>query len=84
MSGIHQSSLQDVLGRERLLGILRYRSGGDVLRAADALVEGGVRVLEATIDTPGALQVIEGCAGRAGVWAGAGTVTTGEEVRRAA
>lgn len=63
-----------------LLGIVRFHDGGDVSGAVDALLRGGIDLVEVTLDTPGALDAIE----RAGGRVGAGTVVTGEQVRAAA
>ena len=63
-----------------LLGIVRFHAGGDVSGAVDALVRGGIDLVEVTLDTPGALEAIE----RAGGAVGAGTVVTAEQVRSAA
>ena len=77
-------AVRQALGRERVLGILRYREAGDLEGAVGALAEGGLRVFEITIDTPGALGAIEKWAGRDDLCVGAGTVTTTEDVRRVA
>ncbi len=72
------------LGRGGVLAILRYRSGGDVLGALDAVVDGGIGVVEVTVDTPGAWDAIAAAVSRPGVLVGAGTVTEVEQVRRLA
>ena len=41
-----------------LLGIVRFHRGGDVAGAVGALVRGGIELVEVTIDTPGALEVV--------------------------
>lgn len=68
----------------RVMAILRYREGGDVSAAMAALADGGVRVIEVTVDTPGAWAAIEKQAQRSDLLLGAGTVTTTEQVRRVA
>jgi 2-dehydro-3-deoxyphosphogluconate aldolase/(4S)-4-hydroxy-2-oxoglutarate aldolase len=78
------SEVRDRLADDRVMAILRYRDGGDVRGAVDGLVSGGVRVLEITVDTPGALDAIGHAAGLPGVVPGAGTVTDADEVRRVA
>lgn len=77
-------SVRETLGRERLLGILRYPAPGDLAGAIGALVTGGVRVFEVTLDTPGAVEAITTWSAREDVCVGAGTVTTTEDVRRVA
>ena len=63
-----------------LLGIVRFHRGGDVAGAVGALLRGGIDLVEVTLDTPGALEVIEGSGGTVG----AGTVVSAEQVRAAA
>jgi 2-dehydro-3-deoxyphosphogluconate aldolase/(4S)-4-hydroxy-2-oxoglutarate aldolase len=78
------SDVRARLSEDRVMAILRYRDGGNVRGAVDGLVSGGVRVLEITVDTPGALGAITHAAGLPGVVPGAGTVTDPDEVRRVA
>ena len=81
---IRGSDVRERLAADRVMAILRYRDGGDVRGAVDGLVSGGVRVLEITVDTPGALDAITYAAGLPDVVPGAGTVTDPGEVRRVA
>jgi len=62
-----------------LLGIVRFHEGGDVSGAVDALVRGGIELVEVTIDTPGALAAVERAAGEGRV-VGVGTVVSVEQV----
>jgi 2-dehydro-3-deoxyphosphogluconate aldolase/(4S)-4-hydroxy-2-oxoglutarate aldolase len=65
----------------RLLGIVRYRDAGDVDGALGALVRGGIRLVEVTLDTPGALAAVE--RGRRSGWSiGVGTVLESDHVDR--
>ena len=66
-----------------LLAIVRFREPTDLGTTLDALVEGGIRVLEITLDTPGALDAIERAAA-SGRIVGAGTVTNADQVRACA
>lgn len=66
-----------------LLGIVRFHQGGDVSGAIEALVRGGIELLEVTIDTPGALAAVEWAAGD-GRTVGVGTVVSAAQVRDAA
>lgn len=75
-----REALAEALARDRVMAILRYREGGDLQAAVDALVEGGIAVLEVTVDTPGALEVIAETAVRPGVLVGAGTVLSPDQV----
>jgi len=68
---------------ERLLAILRYRSGGPVGAALAALRRAGVRLAEVTVDTPGAYDAVQEAAA-AGHLVGMGTVTAVSQVRDAA
>ena len=77
-------SVVELVRRERLVAILRYREGGDVDGGAlAALAAGGVLLAEVTIDTPGALEAVAE-ARRQGRPVGVGTVTTAAQVRAAA
>ena len=71
-----------VLGSTPLIGIVRFHEGGAVLDAVDALVRGGVELVEITTDTPGALDAVEAAAG-SGKTVGVGTVLTADHVREA-
>jgi 2-dehydro-3-deoxyphosphogluconate aldolase/(4S)-4-hydroxy-2-oxoglutarate aldolase len=72
-----------VLGSSPLIGIVRFREGGDVSGAVEAVVRGGVEVVEVTLDTPGALDAVERAAGN-GTIVGAGTVLDEAQVHAAA
>ena len=76
--------LRSALAADRVMAILRYRNGGDLAAAVEGLHAGGVRVLEITVDTPGAWDAIGAVAAQPGRLVGAGTVTTAEQVRRLA
>ncbi|HEV3173865.1 MAG TPA: bifunctional 4-hydroxy-2-oxoglutarate aldolase/2-dehydro-3-deoxy-phosphogluconate aldolase [Actinocrinis sp.] len=78
------SRLREALRRDRIMAIVRYRGGGDVSGAIDGLARGGVRVLEVTVDTPGAWDAIERAAARPELVVGAGTVTEVDQVERLA
>ncbi|MCW2740995.1 MAG: hypothetical protein JWR45_1417 [Blastococcus sp.] len=75
-----------VLLETGLVAILRGRSGERLSAACDRLLEAGVRCLEITLNTPGALTVAGRLAGDAapGVEVGVGTVRRPEEVDAAA
>ena len=63
----------------RLIAIVRFHDGGDVDGAVAALLRGGVKVVEVTLDTPGALGVVARCAAD-GVTIGVGTVVHAGQV----
>jgi 2-dehydro-3-deoxyphosphogluconate aldolase / (4S)-4-hydroxy-2-oxoglutarate aldolase len=76
----------EVLARIREVGlvpVVRAQSKDEAVRAADAIREGGVPILEITMTVPGATGVIEELARRLGseVLVGAGTVLDAETAR---
>jgi 2-dehydro-3-deoxyphosphogluconate aldolase/(4S)-4-hydroxy-2-oxoglutarate aldolase len=78
------SAMRDRLGQDRVMAILRYRQGGDIAGAIAGLAEGGIRVLEVTVDTPGAWAALERAAADPSLLVGAGTVTEVAQVERLA
>lgn len=68
-----------------VIAIMRAQSSAQLIAAADAIKKGGVRVIEVTMTTPGALGVIEEATKRYGedVLFGAGTVLDAETARSA-
>jgi 2-dehydro-3-deoxyphosphogluconate aldolase/(4S)-4-hydroxy-2-oxoglutarate aldolase len=68
-----------------VIAIMRAQSSEQLITAADAIKAGGVRVIEVTMTTPGALGVIETAKGRygEGVLFGAGSVLDPETARAA-
>ena len=75
-----RSSVIDALRAERLVAVIRRPAELD--RSIDELVAAGVRVIEITLDTPGAFAAIAGWCDRTTVLAG--TVRRPEEVEAAA
>ena len=65
---------------DRVLAILRYREPCDLSAVVDALRAGGIRSIEVTVGTPGALDEVRR-ARREGAPIGAGTIRTLEESR---
>ena len=65
---------------DRVLAILRYREPCDLGAVVDALRAGGIRSIEVTADTPGALDEVRR-ARREDAPIGAGTIRTSEEAR---
>ena len=68
-----------------VIAIMRAKSSAQLIAAAEAIRQGGVRVIEVTMTTPGALGVIEAAAARYGdeVLFGAGSVLDPETARSA-
>jgi 2-dehydro-3-deoxyphosphogluconate aldolase/(4S)-4-hydroxy-2-oxoglutarate aldolase len=71
------SPLSQILNN-KIVAIIRGAEPDDVLAIAEALYAGGVRCLEITLNSPGALQVIEHVAAKmeGRILTGAGTVLT--------
>ncbi|MGC9468544.1 MAG: bifunctional 4-hydroxy-2-oxoglutarate aldolase/2-dehydro-3-deoxy-phosphogluconate aldolase [Anaerolineae bacterium] len=68
-----------------IIAIMRANSSDQLIAAADAIKAGGVRVIEVTMTTPGALDVIKEATARYGedVLFGAGSVLDAETARAA-
>jgi len=68
-----------------VIAIMRAQSSSQLITAADAIKKGGVKVIEVTMTTPGALDVIAEATRRYGqeVLFGAGTVLDTETARAA-
>jgi 2-dehydro-3-deoxyphosphogluconate aldolase/(4S)-4-hydroxy-2-oxoglutarate aldolase len=80
----HRESIE-LIRQTGVIAIMRADSSDQLLRAADAIREGGVCVIEVTMTTPGALSIIEQAASRYGqdVLFGVGSVLDGESARAA-
>ena len=68
-----------------VIAIMRAQSSDQLISAADAIKSGGVRVIEVTMTTPGALSIIETAKSRYGqdILFGAGSVLDPETARAA-
>jgi len=68
-----------------IIAIMRTRSSDQLIAAAEAIRQGGVQVIEVTMNTPGALEVINAASRRFGqeVLFGAGTVLDPETAKTA-
>lgn len=77
-------TLQQMI-REKVIAVIRTDSAGAALQAAEAAYEGGIRLLEITLTTPGALQIIADLKRKYGAAAvvGAGTVMDAVSARLA-
>ncbi len=75
----------DLIRSTGVIAIMRAQSSDQLIAAADAIRAGGVRVIEVTMTTPGALGVIEEATARFGdeVLFGAGSVLDTETARAA-
>ncbi len=67
----------------KLVAVVRLDSGEQLLRVAEALREGGIDIIEFTVSTPGALDMVKEATARFGdeVLIGAGTVLDPETAR---
>lgn len=79
-------STADLLERAlagKIVAIVRLRDGSNMADIAAALIEGGIRALEFTLTTPGAVEAIAACRARFGDGAliGAGTVMDAQGAR---
>ncbi len=77
----------DLVGRalaSRIVAIVRLARESPLVEIAEALVEGGLRTIEFTLTTPGALDAVSACRARFGDRAliGAGTVLDAADARR--
>ena len=79
-----QAGLHDLLATTPVVPVLAIDAVGTALPLARALVAGGLPVLEITLRTPAALEIIRAIGGEVeGAVVGAGTVLTPEQYRDA-
>lgn len=76
----------EAIERTRIIAIVRGVAEEQILQVADALYRGGVRVMEVTMNTPGAPRMIASLQESYGdrMYIGAGTVLDEEDARRSA
>lgn len=79
------TAVLDQINRTKIVAILRGDYRGEWLAYAEALLRGGVPVMEVTLNSPGALDGIAAIKARFGdrVALGAGTVLTADEAKAA-
>lgn len=80
---MHPAAFVNLLGRLRASAILRTSIEDAAAPAMDAAIRGGFRVVEFTLNTPGALERIGEFSRRDDVVVGAGTVLTVDDARAA-
>jgi len=80
---VHPAAFVNLLGRLRASAILRTSIEDAAAPAMDAAIRGGFRVVEFTLNTPGALERIGEFSRRDDVVVGAGTVLTVDDARAA-
>jgi Entner-Doudoroff aldolase len=79
------TQLEETLARvleDRVILCIRLSDGSGLLDAARAAIRGGLSVIELTLTTPGALEVMATLASEGEALVGAGTVLTVEEVEQ--
>jgi 2-dehydro-3-deoxyphosphogluconate aldolase / (4S)-4-hydroxy-2-oxoglutarate aldolase len=74
---------REICGLAPVIPVLVVEDAAHAVPLAEALVAGGLPVLEVTLRTPAALDVIRAMAGVAGGVVGAGTLLTPDDVRAA-
>ena len=72
----------DKLLSEKMMTLVRSNSQSEGQALADAIVEAGVKVIEITLTTPGALKIIANLLKNKDLLVGAGTVRTVKDVKR--
>lgn len=82
---MNQAECVDRIIRCGVIAIVRLRTPAELLPVARAIRDGGIDVIEFTVTTPGALEVIEACSREFGdeIVIGAGTVLDPETARAA-
>jgi 2-dehydro-3-deoxyphosphogluconate aldolase/(4S)-4-hydroxy-2-oxoglutarate aldolase len=82
---VDRTEIVDIIHETGVIAIMRAQSSEQLIAAADAIKLGGVRAIEVTMTTPGALKVISEAKERYGadVIFGAGTVLDPETGRAA-
>lgn len=76
------SSAESVLEQTRVMAILRADDGSRLLDVSRTLLDAGIRCLEITSTTPGAVDTIRELAGQDGVAVGMGTALRREHLER--
>jgi Entner-Doudoroff aldolase len=80
---VRPEAFVNLLGRLKTSAILRTPHAEAAAPAMDAAIRGGFRIVEFTLNTPGALDRIAEFSGRDDVVVGAGTVLSVEDARAA-
>jgi|SRR6185503_7534117 2-dehydro-3-deoxyphosphogluconate aldolase/(4S)-4-hydroxy-2-oxoglutarate aldolase len=79
------AELIEAVGAYRVFAVVRARSAESALRAAEAAIAGGIKLVEIALATPGSFRVIADLRHRYGdrVCVGAGSVTNHDQLDRA-
>jgi 2-dehydro-3-deoxyphosphogluconate aldolase / (4S)-4-hydroxy-2-oxoglutarate aldolase len=74
----------DSLLKYKLMGLVRTNDEATAQAMADAMVQAGVRAIEITLTTPGALNIVESLSNNKELVVGVGTVVSKRDVKDAA
>jgi 2-dehydro-3-deoxyphosphogluconate aldolase/(4S)-4-hydroxy-2-oxoglutarate aldolase len=74
----------DSLLKHKLMGLVRTNDQATGQAMADAMVKGGIRAIEITLTTPGALNIVEKLSANKDLTVGVGTVVSKRDVKDAA
>lgn len=79
------AELTSVVAAQRVFAVVRARSAESALRASEAAIVGGIKLIEVAVGTPGSIRVISDLRHRYGdhVCVGAGSVTAHDQLDRA-
>ena len=79
------SELVNSVAAYRVFAVVRATSAESAVRAAEAAIVGGIKLVEVALGTPGSFRVISDLRHRYGdrVWIGAGSVSTHDQMDRA-
>ena len=73
----------DALLKHKIMGLVRTNDQATGQAMADAMVNAGIRAIEITLTTPGALDIVEKLSENKDLIVGVGTVTSKENVKSA-
>jgi 2-dehydro-3-deoxyphosphogluconate aldolase / (4S)-4-hydroxy-2-oxoglutarate aldolase len=74
----------DSLLKYKLMGLVRTNDEATAQAMADAMVQAGIRAIEITLTTPGALNIVESLSNNKELVVGVGTVVSKRDVKDAA
>ncbi|MSY15859.1 MAG: 2-dehydro-3-deoxyphosphogluconate aldolase, partial [Actinobacteria bacterium] len=74
----------DALLKHKIMGLVRTNDQVTGQGMADAMVKAGIRAIEITLTTPGALSIVEKLSANKDLTVGVGTVISKKDVKSAA
>jgi len=78
-----QVDWRSIVEEHKIFAMIRTDQEDKALQAARAAIAGGVRIIEITLNTPGALRVLKALSGEKNVFLGAGTVLSVKQAKAA-